>query len=329
MTPSPLTVSLSPHISDRYSVRGLMTKVIAALLPAFLVGVYVFGLRAIAVTGIAVVSAVLFEWLIQKFLLKVTPTITDGSAVITGILLAYNLPSGIPLWMVLVGTLVAIGIGKMPFGGLGKNPFNPALVGRVFLLISFPVAMTAWPRPLLHRLAWTDGVTAATPLGIFKEGLRANQGFTEIVAQMPSYWDLFMGKMGGCIGEISALALLLGCAYLLWQRVITWHIPVSMIGSIFVFSGLFWLVNPDKYPDPVFQILTGGVMLGAIFMATDYVTSPMTKKGMLIFGAGIGLITVVIRLFGAYPEGVSFAILIMNAFVPLINRFCKPHRFGE
>jgi len=306
-----------------------MAKVIAALMPAFIVGAYVFGIRAIAVTAVAVVSAVGFEFLIQKFILKVPVSVTDGSAVITGILLAFNLPSAIPLWMVIIGSLVAIGIGKMAFGGLGKNPFNPALVGRIFLLISFPVSMTSWPKPLLHRLAWTDGITAATPLGIFKEAARAGQTFSDILPQMPTYWDLFMGKMGGCIGEISALALLLGGAYLLWQRVITWHIPVSMIGSIFILTGIAWMIHPGQYPDPVFQILTGGVMLGAIFMATDYVTSPMTGKGMLIFGAGIGLITVAIRLFGAYPEGVSFAILIMNAFVPLINRLCKPHRFGE
>jgi len=329
MNKKPLTVALSPHTSGHYSVRGLMTKVIAALVPAFIVGAYIFGIRAVAVTAVAAISAVVFEFIIQKFILKLPTSITDGSAMITGLLLAYNLPSHIPLWMVVIGSFVAIGVGKMAFGGLGKNPFNPALVGRVFLLISFPVAMTSWPKPLLHRLAWTDGITAATPLGIFKEGLRAGQGFTEVVSLMPGYWDLFMGKMGGCIGEISALALLLGFIYLIWQGVITWHIPVSMVGSIFTFTGVFWLINPEKYPDPLFQILTGGVMLGAIFMATDYVTSPMTKKGMVIFGVGIGLITVVIRLFGAYPEGVSFAILIMNGFVPLINRVCKPHRFGE
>jgi len=324
-----LNVSLSPHIKGPYSVPQLMGRVIAALLPTLTVGFYVFGLRALLVTATAIISAVIFEYLIQRFILKVQPSIRDGSAVITGMLLAFNLPSNLPWWMVVMGSLAAIGIGKMAFGGLGKNPFNPALVGRVFLLVSFPAAMTTWPKPLLHRMSLTDGVTAATPLGILKEGMKAGEPFRELVTQMPSYFDLFMGKMGGCIGEISALALLLGFLYLLWKRVITWHIPVTVIASVFIFSGIFWLINPDKYPDPVFHLLTGGVMLGAIFMATDYVTSPMTKKGMLIFGAGIGLITVMIRIFGAYPEGVSFAILIMNAFVPLINRYCKPHRFGE
>lgn len=320
----PLIVSLSPHASSGLSISSMMYGVVIALLPAMVMGVYVFGLRALVVTVVAVVSCVIVEGLIQKYLMKVPVSALDGSAVITGILLAFNLPANLPLWMVVLGSAVAIGIAKMSFGGLGKNPFNPALVGRVFLLISFPVQMTSWPKPF-----GVDGVTAATPLGILKEGRAAGMAMAELMPQIPSYGDLFFGRMGGCIGEVSACAILLGLAYLLWKKVISWHIPVSMIGAAALLSGVLWMADPSQYADPVFHILTGGVMLGAVFMATDYVTSPMTKKGMLIFGAMIGMMTVLIRTFGAYPEGVSFAILIMNAFVPLINKYCKPHRFGE
>jgi len=318
-----LTVSLSPHAAGEYSIKKMMTSVIIALIPAFAVSIYVFGLAAIKITLVAIVACLIFEYIIQKFFLKIDPTITDGSAVITGMLLAFNLPSNLPLGIVILGSLVAIGIGKMSFGGLGNNPFNPALVGRVFLLVSFPVQMTSWPKPFV------DGITSATPLAIVKEGLKNGQAFSEISAQIPTYLDLFLGKTGGCIGEISGLALLIGFIYMLRRKTITWHIPVSMVGTVFAFTGILWLISPEKFADPLFHILTGGVLLGAIFMATDYVTSPMTEKGMVIFGVCIGLITVVIRVFGAYPEGVSFAILIMNAFVPLINRFCKPRRFGE
>lgn len=324
-----LKVSLSPHISGEDSVKKIMFGVILALLPAFAVSLYVFGLCALKVTLLAVVSAVWFEYFIQKFVLKCPVTISDGSAIVTGILLAFNLPCNIPWWIIIIGSLVAIAIGKMSFGGLGNNPFNPALVGRVFLLISFPVQMTSWPKPLAAGASFTDGITAATPLAIIKEGLKNGGKFIDLAGQVPSYFDLFIGKTGGCIGEVSALALLIGFIYLLWKKIISWHIPVSMAGAVFLFTGILCLKNPDGYVDPVFHILTGGVMLGAIFMATDMVTSPMTQKGMLIFGFGIGVITVVIRIFGAYPEGVSFAILIMNAVVPLINKYCKPKRFGE
>ena len=329
MNSKPLTVSLSPHVYGSSSVKKLMYSVIIALMPALAVSFFIFGIRAILVVFVAVISAVGFEYLIQRFILKIPTTVSDGSAIITGILLAYNLPSNIPWGLIALGSFVAIAVAKMSFGGLGKNPFNPALVGRAFLLVSFPVALTSWPKPLLHRLSLADGITAATPLGLVKEGIKAGQNFTEILPQLPTYWDLFMGKMGGCIGEVSAFALLIGFAYLLFKKVITWHIPATMVGSIFALSGIFWLSNSSQYPDPLFHILTGGVMLGAIFMATDYVTSPMTIKGMVIYGVAIGILTVVIRLFGAYPEGVSFAILIMNAFVPIINRYCKPYRFGE
>ena len=328
MTNKLLTVSLSPHTKGSFSVPQMMFGVVIALLPAFVVALYVFGFGALQVTVIAVTSAVLFEYLIQKFLLKVHVTISDGSAVVTGMLLAFNLPSNLPWWMIIIGSLVAIGIAKMSFGGLGNNPFNPALVGRVFLLASFPVAMTNWPKPLVNRLTF-DAVTSATPLAIVKEGIKNNEPIAQIMTQVPSHLNLFLGNMGGCIGEISAFALLLGFIYMLNKKIITWHIPVSMVGTIFIFTNILWILNPAKSVDPLFHILTGGVMLGAIFMATDLVTSPMTPTGMMIFGVGIGILTVIIRVFGAYPEGVSFAILIMNAFVPLINKLCKPKRFGE
>ncbi|MDP8265354.1 MAG: RnfABCDGE type electron transport complex subunit D [Candidatus Aceula meridiana] len=328
MSQQKLTVSLSPHTSGKDSVHRVMIDVVIALLPALAMSFYIFGFGAFRVTLLAVFSCVLFEYLIQKFMLKVKPTINDGSAVVTGMLLAFNLPSNLPWWMVIVGSLVAIGIAKMSFGGLGNNPFNPALVGRVFLFISFPVAMTSWPKPIVTRMSLVDAVTGATPLAIVKEGFKNNVAVTELMTKLPSYLDLFIGKVGGSLGEISAAALILGGMYLLYRKVISWHIPIAMLLTVFVFSGILWRVSPDKYIDPLFQILTGGIFLGAIFMATDMVTSPMTPKGMIIFGCGIGLITVVIRVFGAYPEGVSFAILIMNAFVPLIDKFCKPSKYG-
>ncbi|MFH1360850.1 MAG: RnfABCDGE type electron transport complex subunit D [Candidatus Omnitrophota bacterium] len=324
-----LVVSLAPHSFGSYSVRKMMTGVILALMPAFAVSIYVFGLDAIRVTFLAVASAVCFEYLIQKFILKTKTSVSDGSAAVTGILLAYNVPSHLPWWMIILGSFVAIAIAKMSFGGLGNNPFNPALIGRVFLLISFPMAMTSWPTPLVNRWSMIDAVTSATPLGIVKEGIKNGQQIGHLMTQVPSTMDMFLGRVGGCIGEVSALALLVGFLYLLYKKIITWHIPVSMIGAVAVFSGILWVVNPHKYADPLFAILSGGVFLGAIFMATDYVTSPMSPQGMIIFGVCIGLITVVIRVFGAYPEGVSFAILIMNAFVPIIDRYCKPKRFGE
>ena len=249
----------------------------------------------------------------------------DGSAALTGILLAFNLPSNLPLWIIIIGALVAIGIGKMTFGGLGCNPFNPALVGRIFLLISFPVQMTSWP--VVGQLtSYTDAETTATPLALMK---MAVHGDANALSQLPDTMSLFLGNNPGCIGEISALALLIGLVYMLWKKIISWHIPVSILVTVFVFAGIMHLADPEKYVSPVLQLLSGGLMLGAVFMATDYVTSPMSKKGMLIYGVCIGLLTVVIRLFGAYPEGMSFAILIMNAFTPLINTYCKPKRFGE
>ena len=321
-----LTISLSPHVHGGDSVKKNMYGVLIALIPAFLVSLYFFGLGALIVTATSVAACLFFEWAIGKFLMKKeTTTICDGSAVITGVLLAFNLPSNLPIWIIILGALFAIGVGKMSFGGLGNNPFNPALAGRVFLLLSFPVQMTSWP--VMGQLtSYTDAMTAATPLNLMKQIAGGN---IEALKDLPSSFDLLIGNNGGCLGEVSALALLLGLAYMLWKKIITWHIPISILATVFVFSGIMHLVDPELYVSPVLQLLTGGLMLGAIFMATDYVTSPMSKKGMLIYGVCIGLLTVIIRLFGAYPEGMSFAILIMNAFTPLINTYCKPKRFGE
>ncbi len=321
-----LVISLSPHVHGGDSVKKNMYGVLIALIPAFLVSLYFFGLGTLIVTATSVAACLFFEWAIGKFLMKKeTTTICDGSAVITGVLLAFNLPSNLPIWIIILGALFAIGVGKMSFGGLGNNPFNPALAGRVFLLLSFPVQMTSWP--VVGQLtAYTDATTAATPLNLMKQIAGGN---IEALKDLPSSFDLLIGNNGGCLGEVSALALLLGLAYMLWKKIITWHIPISILATVFVFSGIMHLVDPELYVSPVLQLLTGGLMLGAIFMATDYVTSPMSKKGMLIYGVCIGLLTVIIRLFGAYPEGMSFAILIMNAFTPLINTYCKPKRFGE
>jgi Na+-translocating ferredoxin:NAD+ oxidoreductase subunit D len=322
-------VSPSPHVHSGESTPRLMYNVVLALVPALAVTLFFFGIGALIVTAIAVVSCLAFEFLIQKYLLKIKPTISDGSALVTGLILAFNLPSNLPWWIVVIGAIVAIGIGKMSFGGLGNNPFNPALLARVFLMISFPVQMTSWPLPIASRMAYVDAVTGATPLAIVKEGLSAGTPMSQIATQIPSHMQLFMGAMGGSLGEIAAFALLIGFAWMLITRVVTWHIPVSIFATIAVFTGILWMINPEANADPIFHLLTGGVMLGAIFMATDYVTSPMHPKGMWVFGVGIGVITVVIRVWGAYPEGISFAILIMNAFVPLINRYMKPARFGE
>ena len=324
-----LKVSPSPHDHSSETVRKLMYDVIIALAPAFVVSVVFFGLGTIIITGTAVISCLVFEYLIQKFILKQSPQIGDGSAMVTGILLAFCLPPNIPVWLVALGSLVAIGIGKMSFGGLGNNPFNPALVGRVFLFVSFPVSMTSWPVPGQQWLTYMDAATGATPLAIMKEGVTNGEAVSTVSGQVPSYTDLFIGRMGGSAGEIAAAALLLGLIFLLARKIITWHIPVSILLTVTVFTGILWYGNPQKFADPLFHLLTGGLMLGAIFMATDYVTSPMTKRGMWIFGIGIGIITVIIRTFGSYPEGVQFAILTMNAFVPLINKYVKPKRFGE
>ncbi len=315
-----LNISGSPHVHSDESTKKIMWRVNLAMMPMLLCAIAYFGLNALLISLISVASCVLFQWLIEKFLLKQPSTISDGSAVVTGLLLAFNVPATPQmLWIVVIGALVAIGIGKMSFGGLGKNPFNPALVGRVFLLISFPVQMTTWPQVGGLFPMTLDVTTGATPLGVLKE---------EGMAGMPQAWDLFLGHVGGSLGEVSALAILIGAIYMLCRKIISWHIPVAFIGTAFLFGGILWLVDPTQYLDPLSTILTGGIMLGACFMATDMVTSPMAKSGQLIFGFGCGLLTIVIRNWGAYPEGVSFAILIMNSVTPLLNRWCKPKRFA-
>ena len=250
-------------------------------------------------------------------------TILDGSAILTGLLLGFNLPSNLPIWIVILGALFAIGVGKLTFGGLGQNIFNPALAGRVFLLISFPVQMTSWSDNVLDHI---DGYSGATPLSLMQKAILEKDA--SILNDLPSSLEMFLGQTEGSMGEVSALLLLIGCAFMLWRKIITWHIPVSIIATVLVFSGLLHLANPI-YANPLQVIFSGGMILGACYMATDYVTSPMSHKGQLIFGVCIGLLTVVIRNWGAYPEGMSFAIIIMNAFTPLINVYCKPKRFGE
>ena len=323
---SNFTISPSPHVHGGDSIEKNMYGVLIALVPTFIFSIVFFGLGAILVTLTSVVACLVFEYVIQKYLMKQRPTIWDGSAIITGVLLAFNLPSSLPLWNEVIGALVAIGIGKMSFGGLGNNIFNPALVGRVFLLISFPVQMTTWPVP--NGFATADAVTGATPLALVKEAVKNGQAVGDALSSAGfSTGNLILGNMGGSLGEVAAIGLLLGFAYMLIRKIISWHIPVAIFATVIVFSGILNLADPAQFAGPVFHLFTGGLMLGAIFMATDYVTSPMTHKGMLIYGVGIGLLTVIIRVFGAYPEGMSFAILIMNGFTPLINRYCKPRRF--
>jgi electron transport complex protein RnfD len=325
-----LIVSLSPHAHGSDSIERNMHGVIIALLPALLVSFYFFGLGSAVVCLSSVAACVFFEWAITKYILRREPTIADGSAVITGLLLGLNLPSNLPVWIVLLGALVAIGIGKMTFGGLGCNPFNPALVGRCFLLVSFPAAMTSWP--VQGQLTkYLDAETAATPLYYMKEAIKT--GDVNLLSGIPDSMSLLIGNVGngfgaGTVGEVSALALLLGLAYMLWKKIISWHTPVSILATVFIFSSLLHWASP-VYANPFQVILSGGLMLGAIFMATDYVTSPMTHKGQLIYGVAIGFLTVVIRNWGSYPEGMSFAILIMNGFTPLINHYVKPKRYGK
>ncbi len=318
--------SAAPHVHSGDSVQKNMLLVIIALLPAFAVSIVAFGWGALITTAISVVTCVLAEWCIAKYMLKQQPSLCDLSAVLTGLLLAMNLPSNLPWWMVILGAVFAIGIGKMVFGGIGQNVFNPALVGRVFLLISFPAAMTTWPVAKGFATRYLDAETAATPLSYMKHAVIENKQF-----ELDSFLDSFLSCvpehiMGGSMGEISALALLIGGLFLICMRVISWHIPVSVLGTIAVFTGILSACGIGS--GPLTHLLTGGVMLGAIFMATDYVTSPMTAWGKIIFGVGIGVIVVVIRTWGSYPEGMSFAILIMNGCVPLLNRIA-PKRFGE
>ncbi len=318
-----LIVSPSPHLHTKTSTKSLMRDVVIALLPAVAVSVLFYGWSELLVLGVSVASCVLLEYLITKYLLKKPCTVGDWSAVITGVLLALNLPATTPWWVVLIGAVVAIGVAKMTFGGLGQNLFNPALVGRVFLLISFPTYMTDWTKPQgFITNSIVDAYSGATPLGIAK-------GFGPEATEAMDYLNMLFLNIGGSAGELSAIALLIGFAYLLIRRVIRPYITLSIIATVAVFSGIFWAINPAEYTDPLFNILSGGLLLGAIFMATDYVTSPMSTWGGVVFGVGIGLITMLIRYFGAYPEGVSFAILIMNSVVPLLNKWFHTKKYGR
>ena len=315
-----LVISPAPHVHGSNDTRRLMGDVLLALLPALVVSVLAYGWQAFVVTAFSVACCVLVEWAVQKFLLKGPSTLGDMSAIVTGVLLGFNLPANIPLGLVAVGAIVAVGIGKMTFGGLGKNPFNPALLGRVFLLVAFPVAMTSFPEAV-------GAVSGATPLAMAKEALKAGVPVAEVM-QSVDLSAMSLGMRSGSLGEISVVALLVGFVWLLVRRVISWHIPVCVLGTMALFSGIMWLISPAEYMNPLFHLLSGGAVLGAVFMATDYVTSPMTKKGMVIYAVGIGVITMLIRLWGPYPEGMSFAILIMNSVVPLIDKYVRPKRFG-
>lgn len=323
-----LLVSPSPHTHGKESTQSIMRDVLIALAPAMLVSILSSGWSALMLILVGAAACVLTEFLIQKYLLKRPVTVSDLSAVVTGCLLALNLPPNSPWWLIVIGSVVAIGVAKMTFGGLGQNIFNPALVGRVFLLVSFPVLMTTWDDSG-SMFGLVDAFSGATPLGAVKEGLKNGMTLSELTADNLTFSQQFFFNMGGSAGEFSAIALILGFIYLLCRRVIKATIPVTILCTVFVVSGIFWLADPERFTNPVFNLFTGGLLLGAIFMATDYVTSPMTTKGQIIFGIGIGLITVFVRYFGSYPEGVSFAILIMNCTVPLLNKYCKPRRFGE
>lgn len=316
-----MLVSPSPHIHANVSTRSLMHDVIIALTPAIVVSVLFYGWSELLILAVSVASCVLLEWAITKYMLKAPSTIGDMSAVVTGLLLAMNLPSTTPWWVVFIGALVSIGVAKMTFGGIGQNPFNPAITGRVFLLISFPTYMTDWtvPQGFIHS---SDAVSGATLLGRYAEG------GVEAVAGTDYLNTLFL-NIGGSAGEISTLALLVGFAYLLVRKVIKPWITLSIFATIAVFSGIFWMIDPSTYTDPLFNLLTGGVVLGACFMATDYVTSPVSNLGGVIYGIGIGLLVMLIRYFGAYPEGMSFAILIMNMVVPLLNNWCHQKKYGR
>ena len=324
-----LLVSPAPHIHTKTSTRSLMTDVVIALLPSVIVSVLFYGWPAVIVLASSVIFCTLLEYLITKFLLKRPNTVSDMSAVVTGIILALNLPPTAPWWVAMIGAAVAVGVAKMTFGGLGQNVFNPAITGRVFLLISFPAIMTSWGGGKSF-IPGIDAVSGATPLGIVKESLAQGMTLDQIYAANDfSYLDMLFVNIGGSAGEISAIAILVGFIYMLARKVIRPYITLSILVTVAVFSGIFWLIDPAQYTDPLFNLLTGGVLLGSVFMATDYVTSPMSDKGGIIFGIGIGIITMLIRYFGSYPEGMSFAILIMNATVPLINKFCKQKKYGR
>lgn len=317
--------SSSPHIHHGDSVRKIMLSVLLAMMPALVFALWRFGLPALRVSFVCVTTCVLSEAIARR-IMKRDLAVDDFSALVTGLLLAFNLPSTLPTWMCVIGSVVAIVIAKQLFGGLGYNPFNPALIGRVFLLISCPVAMTAaWSN---WAVPGADAVTTATPLGFVKTALTAGQPMP-FVFDGAAAWSFFVGFKNGSLGEVSGLALLLGGLFLLWRRCISWHVPVCYIGTVALISAAFWLRDPAHNMNPLFHLLSGGLMLGAFFMATDMVTTPVTKFGLAVFGIGCGALTMAIRKFGGYPEGVAFSILIMNAVTPLINRATKPRVFGK
>ena len=328
---SKLIVSSSPHAHSGASVRRIMIDVVIALVPAFLAAFVFFGWNALRLVVVCSLSSVATEAVCRKMMGR-DLGIGDWSAVVTGVLLAFNLPPTLPTWMAIVGSVFAIAIAKQLFGGLGYNPFNPALVARVALLVSFPVPMTRWHDALhaqrWHALAWSDATTSATPLGLVKTALSSGQSLP-IDFNCATALEYFVGRMGGCIGEVSALALILGGGYLLVRRVITWHVPAFYIGTVAVLSSILRVADGGQNMMPVFHLLSGGLMLGAFFMATDMVTTPVTRKGQAVFGIGCGILTMVIRKWGGYPEGVSFAILLMNSVTPLINRATRPRMFGR
>ena len=336
-----LIVAPAPHVQTAQSTTRIMRDVVIALMPALVVSAVVFGLDVLRVTALSVVSCVVIEYLIQKFMVRGATTVGNWSAVVTGVLLAFNLPASIPWWIVVMGAFVAIAVAKMTFGGLGKNPFNPALVGRVFLLIAYPVQMTTWPLPVNGSF---DVLSGATPLAAVKQGL-AGPGAIGVQ-------EMLLGNIPGSLGEVAAAALLCGFVYLLWRRVITWHIPVTVLATMAVFAGVVAMcsVSFDALPQAadgtcsagyklgylfgtawragIFHVLAGGAMLGAIFMATDYVTSPITKNGKIIYAIVLGILTGLFRLFGPMAEGVSYSIIIANLLVPLIERVTVPTPFG-
>lgn len=312
---SNLTVSSSPHIVSNTDTTRIMLMVLIALAPSFAMSIYVFGPRVIALTLVCLVSCMFFEWAYNK-LMKKPQTVGDLSAAVTGVLIAFNVPSGLPYWIAIVGCFVAIIIVKQLYGGIGKNLVNPAITARIVLFIAFATEMTTWPVPFTGA----DAQTGATPLGILAEG----------GGELPSNMDMFMGYIGGSMGEVSALMLLIGGLFLIWRKVISPIIPACFIGTVFVFALIYYAATGDgnALHMAIFHVLAGGVMLGAFFMATDYVTTPILPMGKVIFGIGCGVITMLIRLYGQYPEGVSFSILLMNIVTPLIDNFCQKRMYG-
>ena len=321
-------VSPSPHIHADVSTTSVMRDVIIALAPATLVSILAYGWAELLVILVSIASCVLLEWAVTKWLMKRRSTVGDLSAVVTGLLLALNLPSAVPLWIVFIGALVAICVAKLPFGGIGQNVFNPAITGRVFLLVSFPAQMTNW-NPTPGFIPVPDAISGATPLSALKEALKSGSTIPQFMQANGYEMSSFLWDLGASAGELSASALILGFVYLLIRRVVKPWIPLSILGTMTLISLIFQGVDPEIYTGPVFNLLTGGTLLGALFMATDYVTSPMSLWGGVIFGAGIALIDMMIRYFGAYPEGMSFAILLMNCTVPLLNMWFHQKKYGR